>query len=150
MKKYFRFIYLLILLAFCVSCTNWTNPTPDYINPEYASFDNGRQDSGIICVTFQIDNFVINDIGNDGLDTLQTYISNYGQGFIVSNYLVKRYNALIKDNNSKTKKEIEKIVENFGVYVILKNKYYYMTKQGMSQFLILNDKYKLQHTLQNK
>ena len=45
-------------------------------------------------------------------------------------------------------KQTEKIVENFGVYCIIENKFYYMTKQGVSQFLILNDKYKLQYTIQ--
>lgn len=148
MKFFNRYLLLIFVTFYCISCVSWTNPTPDYINPEYASFDNGKQNSGILCITLQLSDDILNEISGDELDLLQQYISSYGQGFIVSDNFVTRYNMLIKDNNKKTDKQTEKIVENFGVYCIIENKFYYITKQGVSQFLILNDKYKLQYTIQ--
>lgn len=133
-----------------VGCVSFTNPTPDYINPEYPSYDNGVANSGIICVTLQISNDTIDNIGKDGIILIEKYITQYGQGFIVSYDFVNRYNHMIEDNNNKVKNAADKYIENDGVYVIIKNKYYFMTKHGMDNFLILNDLRKLQQTVTTK
>lgn len=138
--------YLLLILLFLVGCIS----TPDYITPEHASFDNGVANSGIICITLQIPNDVIKQLNEEDIKIVNSYISEQGQGFIVSANFVDRYNALIKDNNKSTKLESDKIKDSLGVFPIIKNKYYFANKDCLDTFIKLNDKQRILYNLELK
>lgn len=142
-----RLKYILLLcVIFIYGCIS----TPDYITPDHASYDNGIANSGIICITLQVDDNTLNNIGNDGINKISEYVSKYGQGFIVSNNFINKYNALIEDNNKNAEKNIEKIIENLGVYPIIKHKYYYATKECLDVFIMLKDKQRILYKIENK
>lgn len=138
--------YLLLLLLFLVGCIS----TPDYISPEHASFDNGVANSGIICITLQIPNDVLKQLDEEDIKIVNSYISEQGQGFIISANFVDRYNALIKDNNKSTKLESDKIKDSLGVFPIIKNKYYFANKDCLDTFIKLNDKQRILYNLESK
>lgn len=138
--------YLSLLLLFLVGCIS----TPDYITPEHASFDNGVANSGIICITLQIPNDILKQLNEEDIKIVNSYISEQGQGFIVSANFVDRYNALIKDNNKSTKLESDKIKDSLGVFPIIKNKYYFANKDCLDTFIKLNDKQRILYNLESK
>lgn len=139
-----KYIYVLLLsVCLCYGCTTITNPTIDYITPEYASYDEGNLNSGIWCSTLLLSDKIIKEIGDEGLKQLQTYIDSYNQGFIVSASFIERYNNMIDDYNENITTKTDKIEKNTGVYQILETKYYFITNEGIENFVYLNDQRKL-------
>ena len=117
--------YLIIFIFyFVVGCATITNPTPDIINCDVISYDNGQQNAGII----------------------QTYtFFNNGEkieGFIITENAKIKYNTLIEKYGNRFIPELKK---NDGIINInINNKiYYFISAQYMIKFADMVDYYRL-------
>lgn len=99
--KYVRELASAIIIFIILSgCTSWTNPSPDPVHATVISFDEfGNQTGGIIKVDVEL------------------------RKFIVTESLVKKYNALIRLYGND---HVPKIKENDGITKIdgVENLYY--------------------------
>lgn len=124
MKKYY--IFFLINCILLSGCTLWTNPTPDIINNDIISYDDGIQNGGIIQTYVYFDK--------------ETNIKN--EGFIITNNAKNRYNSLIDIYGNRFIPELKR---NIGIKEIqINNKiYYFISAQYMVYFADMMDYYRL-------
>jgi len=129
--KNFNYLLIYILCFNLFGCTSWTNPTPDIINNEIISYDEGVQNGGII----------------------QTYIytenNTENKGFIITENAKNRYNALIKKYGNRF---IPELKQDMGIKIInINNKqYYFISAQHMVYFADMMDYYRLDKKIKDK
>ena len=121
MKKY----YIILIWLFVSGCTIWTNPTPNIINNDIISYDNGIQNGGIL------QTYTYLDVNN-----------NKNEGFIITENAKNRYNSLIYKYGNRF---IPELKQNAGIIEIQNNNkiYYFMSAQYMVYFADMMDYYRL-------
>lgn len=121
MKKY----YIILIWLFVSGCTIWTNPTPNIIDNDIISYDNGIQNGGIL------QTYTYLDVNN-----------NKNEGFIITENAKNRYNSLIHKYGNRF---IPELKQNVGIIEIQNNNkiYYFISAQYMIYFADMMDYYRL-------